>query len=332
MRFEISDVSDWLFLDLETTGLAGGTGTYAFLVGLGRMTPEGFRLRQHFLGDLAAERELLASLAAELEAAPLLVTYNGKLFDAPLLETRYRLARMRWPLEERPHLDLLYPARRLWKLRCGSARLLDLEQMILGHARGEDVPGSLIPHLYFDYLRGGDARPLEVVFRHNAEDLLTLAALAARLLTLAAAPETTHDDSLELLGLARLFERAQEPERAGALYELALQDHLPAELHTLAQLRLSFLYKRRGEHQRATALWRELAEASTAPRTRLMALEQLAICYEHRLGDPVAATRATQQALELGGEWGKRFTHRLQRLARRHAGLYADGNVCATQA
>jgi uncharacterized protein YprB with RNaseH-like and TPR domain len=204
LRFEISDVSEWLFLDLETTGLAGGTGTYAFLVGLGRITPEGFHLRQHFLGDLAAERELLAALAPELEAAPLLVTYNGKLFDAPLLETRYRLARMRWPLEERPHLDLLYPARRLWKLRCGSARLLDLEQMILGHARAEDVPGSLIPHLYFDYLRGGDARPLEVVFRHNAEDLLTLAALAARLLTLAASPETTHDDSLELLGLARL--------------------------------------------------------------------------------------------------------------------------------
>jgi hypothetical protein len=98
----------------------------------------------------------------------------------------------------------------------------------------------------------------------------------------------------------------------------------------MAQLRLSFLYKRRGDHARATALWRELAEASTAPRTKLMALEQLAICYEHRLGDPVAATRVTRQALELSGECQKRFTHRLQRLARRYASLYADKNVCAT--
>ncbi len=321
---EIPPVSDWLFLDLETTGLAGGTGTYAFLVGLGRITPEGFRLRQFFLRDLAAERELLATLAHEFEAAPLLVTYNGKLFDAPLLETRYRLARMRWPLEERPHLDLLFPARRLWKMRCGSARLLDLEEQILRHDRGEDIPGSLIPQLYFDYLRHGRENPLEVVFQHNAEDLLTLAALAARLLTLAASPEAAHDDSLELFGLARLFERARESERAASLYECALRDHLPEEASRAAKLRLSFLHKRRGDYESAAALWRALSEGP-ADRATLIALEQLAVCYEHRIGDPEKAAEATRQALHvhqslLAAEHAgrsARLAHRLQRLRRK---------------
>ncbi|HXE75968.1 MAG TPA: ribonuclease H-like domain-containing protein [Candidatus Xenobia bacterium] len=323
-KFEISKASDWLFLDVETTGLAGGTGTYAFLIGLGRITEQDFCVRQFFLRDLAAERELLAALAAELGAAPLLVTYNGKLFDAPLLETRYRLARMRWPLDQRPHLDLLYPARRLWKLRCGSARLLELEQLILRHSRGDDVPGALIPQLYFDFLGRGDERPLEVVFQHNAEDLLTLAALAGRLLALAAAPEAEDADSLERVGLARLFERAAEPERAAALYECALNDHLPADAARAARLRLSFLYKRRGDYEAAARLWRELSENS-ADRSALLALEQLAAYYEHRLGEPERAAEATRRALRmlelaLAAERDRRcarLTHRLRRLQRK---------------
>ncbi len=329
LKFEIPSAGEWLFLDLETTGLAGGTGTYAFLVGLSKLAPDGFHLRQYFLRDLAAERELLAALAPELETAPLLITYNGKLFDAPLLETRYRLARMRWPLEERPHLDLLYPARRLWKPRCGSARLLELEQQVLRHQRGEDVPGELIPQLYFEYLRSGDDRPLQAVFAHNAEDLLTLAALATRLLSLAAAPEAQSEESIERVGLARLFERARDFERAGALYEMALQDHLPAELHSLAQLRLSFLYKRRRDYERATALWHRLANSDNA--TALTALEQLAICYEHRLGEPEKAAESTRRALhvhhsvlaaEREGQRA-RLARRLQRLTRKLPNLYA---------
>lgn len=329
LKFKIPSASEWLFLDIETTGLAGGTGTYAFLVGLGKLAPDGFHLRQYFLRDLAAERELLAALAPELETAPLLVTYNGKLFDAPLLETRYRLARMRWPLEERPHLDLVYPARRLWKPRCGSARLLELEQQVLRHQRGEDVPGELIPQLYFEYLRNGDDRPLQVVFAHNAEDLLTLAALAARLLSLATAPEAQSEESIERVGLARLFERARDFERAGSLYEMALQDHLPAELHSLAQLRLSFLYKRRRDYERATALWHRLANSDNA--TALTALEQLAICYEHRLREPEKAAESTRRALhvhhsvlaaERKGQRA-RLARRLQRLTRKLPNLYA---------
>jgi len=341
LKFEISNISDWIFLDVETTGLSGGTGTYAFLVGVGRLAPEGFCVRQYFLRDLAAERELLGQLAAALEGDKLLVTYNGKQFDAPLLDTRYRLARMPCPLEPLPHLDLLYPARRLWKLRFGSARLGELERALLGHKRETDVPGELIPHLYFDFLRRGDERRLEAVFRHNADDLLTLAALAARLLALAAAPEEEYEDSQELVGVARWFEHAEEPERAARLYEQALADHLPEESARAARLRLSLLYKRRREYEGAAALWKELSDGrSPADRIALVALEQLAICYEHRLDDPPRAAEATRSALSrftpaagaagLNSKWGERFDYRLRRLTRKLPELYADKNICAT--
>ncbi len=341
LKFEISDVSSWLLLDVETTGLAGGTGTYAFLVGLGRLAPEGFCVRQYFLRDLAAERELLEQLAAELGGGKLLATYNGKLFDAPLLDTRYRLARKPSPLEALPHLDLLYPARRLWKLRCGSARLLELERAVLGHEREDDVPGELIPRLYFDFLRDGRERRLEAVFRHNADDLLTLAALAARLLLLTASPEREHEEGLELLGLARLFERADDPLRAASLYEQALRDHLPAESSRAARLRLAFLCKRRREYERAAELWRGLAEdGSAADRVALIALEQLAMCYEHRLGQLKKAAEATRRALTLVdkvlaaecAERRARFDHRLRRLEGKLPALYADKNVRAPEA
>ncbi len=341
LECEISDISNWIFLDLETTGLAGGTGTYAFLVGLGWLAAEGFRVRQYFLRDLAAERELLEQVAAEFTGDKLLVTYNGKLFDAPLLETRYRLARQPSPLEARPHLDLLYPARRLWKPRLGSARLLELERGLLGHERDDDVPGELIPRLYFDFLRTGGERRLEAVFRHNADDLVTLAALAARLLALAAAPEEEHEESLELVGVARLFERADEPERAATLYEKALTDHLPEESARTARFRLSFLYKRRRDYETAAALWRQLSDdCSAADRIALIALEQLAICYEHRLGEPEQAQQATRRALKVLDSLlatereGRRarLVRRLDRLARKRPNLCADKSVCATTA
>ncbi|MGH9812763.1 MAG: ribonuclease H-like domain-containing protein, partial [Candidatus Acidiferrales bacterium] len=300
----------------------------------GGLAAAGFRVRQYFLRDLAAERELLEQVAAEFTGDKLLVTYNGKLFDAPLLETRYRLARKPSPLEALAHLDLLYPARRLWKPRFGSARLLELERHLLGHEREDDVPGELIPHLYFDFLRRGDERRLEAVFGHNADDLLTLAALAARLLALAASPEETHEDSLELVGVARLFERAELIERAATLYEQALTDHLPEESARAARLRLSFLHKRRRDYESAAALWRELAEdGSAADRIALIALEQLAICYEHRLGEPEKAKEATWRALKVLDSLlatereGRRarLANRLQRLARR-----TEANYCTS--
>ena len=326
---QIPPLPDWLFLDLETTGLSGGTGTYAFVVGVGQLKPEGFRFQQFFLRDLAEEGALLTALAPLLDRTSLLVTYNGKLFDAPVLETRYRLARLPFALEGKPHLDLLYPARRLWKLRWGSARLLDLERNLLAHEREDDVPGELIPHLYFDYLRSGKESSLHAVFRHNAEDVVTLAALAARLLDLAAEPESASHDALELFALGRLFERAGQPDRARALYEQALGDSLPPEADSAARYRLSLLCKRQRDYRRAVILWQELAKEN--PIENLAVYEELAICYEHRLDDPEEAAEVTRRALArvddlLEGQpenrwrWRRartRFAHRLQRLRRK---------------
>src|SRR5262245_9282813 len=159
----------WAFLDTETTGLAGGTGTCAFLVGVGRITPDGFRVRQFFMRDYAEEASVLAALAEYLEPFQVLITYNGRTFDQPLLETRYRMNRSRPPFARMAHhVDLLYGSRRLWKLRYESCRLVELEQHVLGYEREGDVPGSLIPHLYFEYLRTRYGGRLQPVFEHNA--------------------------------------------------------------------------------------------------------------------------------------------------------------------
>src|SRR5216683_8339048 len=166
---------EWAFLDTETTGLAGGTGTCAFLVGVGRITPEGFRVRQFFMRDYGEEASVLDALARHLAPFRVLITYNGLTFDQPLLETRYRLNRARPPFARLEHLDLLFGARRLWKLRFESCRLVDLESQILGVEREGDLPGALIPYVYFEYLRTREAARLLPIFHHNAIDILSLA-------------------------------------------------------------------------------------------------------------------------------------------------------------
>lgn len=335
----IPPLADWLFLDLETTGLAGGTGTYAFLVGVGQLVPAGFRIHQFFLRELGAERALLEELVPRLRSASLLVTYNGKLFDVPLLETRFRLARIALGLDSLLHLDLLYPARCLWKQRWGSVRLPDLERNLLRHERPDDVPGGLVPQLYFNYLRRGDEEPLRIVFRHNIADLVSLAALAGRLLHLLSRPETSGCDSLEWFGLGRLYERAGHLGRARRLYERALAAGLPVESEPGALLRLALLCKRQRNYHRAVTLWQELARRhGHAKRHTLQAFEEMAICYEHRLGDLDAASEVTRRALsELERlrtqhtadrfrhrRAQARFGHRLRRLTRKAHPLLRD--------
>jgi uncharacterized protein YprB with RNaseH-like and TPR domain len=168
---------EWAFLDTETTGLAGGTGTCAFLVGVGRITAEGFRIRQFFMRDYGEEASMLDALASHLAPFRVLITYNGRAFDQPLLETRYRLNRARPPFAGIEHLDLLFGARRLWKLRYENCRLVQLEQQVLGFERHGDVPGAMIPAIYFDYVRTGEMARLLPVFHHNVLDIVTLACL-----------------------------------------------------------------------------------------------------------------------------------------------------------
>ena len=170
-----------VYLDTETTGLAGGTGTCAFLIGIGTLEGTQFVVRQFFLRDYPEEKAILHALAEILGGFDGLVTYNGKTFDIPLLETRYALARQKSPFGRMLHLDALHPARRLWRLRLESCKLQDLESAVLGIEREGDIPGSEIPAIYFDYLREGDARGLQPVFHHNALDIMTLAAITVEL-------------------------------------------------------------------------------------------------------------------------------------------------------
>ena len=174
----LPDARRLLFLDTETTGLSGGTGTYAFLVGAGFIEDDRFVVVQHFMRDLDEEPALLAAVAPLLERASGVVTFNGSGFDVPLLETRFILGRRRWPATLL-HMDLMHPARRVWAARFVDCRLGTLEREVLGHQREDDVPGSLIPSLYFDFLRRRHAGPLARVFTHNCDDVLSLVALLA---------------------------------------------------------------------------------------------------------------------------------------------------------
>src|ERR1039458_8730081 len=205
----------WAFLDTETTGLAGGTGTYAFLIGVGSIEPAGFRLRQFFMRDYGEEASQLHRLAEYLAQFDVLVTYNGKAFDQPLLETRFRMARARHPFDRMEHLDLLFGARRLWKLRLESCRLVDLENRILGVERQGDLPGEMIPYVYFDFLRSQKAFQVVPIFHHNAIDILSLACLTAIVPFAFRAPEEVDvRHGADLIGLARWLLQAERQDEA----------------------------------------------------------------------------------------------------------------------
>jgi uncharacterized protein YprB with RNaseH-like and TPR domain len=331
MLERLTDTGQWLFLDIETTGLAGGTGTYAFLVGIAWWEAGGLQVEQFFMRDYTQEHSLLLEVSRRLAERGVLVTFNGKSFDWPLLETRYLMTRSISPRPPATHLDLLHPARQLWRLRLGSVRLTELERHVLGpdHLgwdRRDDIDSALIPQVYFDYLHGGPMERLRSVFRHNQLDLRGLAALAARMLALLSAPETAGEEThaLELYGLSRLLSRRGQESKARLLYERALGAGLPIEVECLAQRELARLAKRGRDFARANALWEELACHSvhlrrSPPRhaarlqqgkgttvrglnhaleTSLEAYEQLAIYYEHHSREPSRATELTREALE----------------------------------
>src|ERR1700720_3087408 len=263
-RAAIEDPAKWLFLDTETTGLAGGTGTYPFLVGIAWWDGGGLQVEQFFMRDFAEEHSLLHELAARLAARPVLVTFNGKSFDWPLLENRFTMTRCISTPRLAAHLDLLHPARALWKLRLGSVRLIELERRVLdaprlGWHRDDDIASAMIPQYYFDYLRGGPRDPIVGIVRHNQMDLRGLAALFGKINTLLASQEADRDeiDSLDLFGLSRFFERRGDSDRAHVACAQALDLGLPAEFHPRARRELALLAKRRGDHVRAAALWLE---------------------------------------------------------------------------
>jgi uncharacterized protein len=290
---EVADAQQWLFLDTETTGLMGGTGTYPFLVGLAWWEGGGLEVEQLFMREYSEERSLLAALAERLAERPVLVTFNGKSFDWPLLETRYRMTRTIPPPALRAHLDFLHPARNLWRLRLGSVRLSQLERHVLGWDRGTDVVSELIPRIYLDFVRGGHADPLVPVFQHNQMDLRGLAGLSGRILSLLGDEEASQD-GLELYGVSRICERRGEVKRARKLYEQSIASVLPTETDRAARTALARLVKREGDFVRARELWEGTLGDS---REGYEAYEQLAIYFEHEAREPRQALAIAREAL-----------------------------------
>ena len=285
------DLRRAVFLDTETTGLAGGTGTAAFLIGIGWVEEERFRVRQYFMRDYHEEAALLHGLAEGLSRFDRMVTFNGKMFDIPLLDARFRLNRGRFPLAGASHLDLLHPARRLWKARLESCRLQSLEAELMGLRRRGDIPGEEIPGVYFDWVRRRDARMLARVFEHNRQDIVSLAALAV--LACQWVEEERAQDPRDVFSLARVLERARLYERSEAEYRRALELD-PGPLRGPVLLRLAWRAKRAGDGERAASLWTEAGEVGEVEGWR-----ELAMHHEHRTRDLAAALAAVERGLRL---------------------------------
>jgi uncharacterized protein YprB with RNaseH-like and TPR domain len=297
------------FIDTETTGLAGGTGTFAFMVGAGRFEEGGFRLTQFFLRDPAEEPALLHALEEFLAPAATLVSFNGKSFDMPLLHARYISNRRAYPFSDTAHIDLLHLARRLWRDRLPDRSLGYLEEHILGAARtGEDTPGYLIPQMYFDYLRSRDASPMKGIFYHNAMDILSLAALTDHIAHLLADPldgRVAH--ALDLAAIGRLNEDLGRTGQACAILTACLDHELPTDARHQVVRRLSFLHKRHGALPQALSLWWQAA----ADR-QIYAHEELAKYYEHTEKNYSEALKWTEAALAILKMKDTPFTEKLQ--------------------
>ena len=289
------------FIDTETTGLSGGTGTYAFLIGVGRYEKGDFYLTQFFMRNPTEEPAQLFALEDFLAPCKAIVSFNGKAFDLPLLFTRYITHGWQAPFNELAHIDLLHLARRLWSDRLSSRTLGNLEVQILGTQReDEDIPGWMIPSLYFDYLQTGDARPLRNVFYHNAVDVFSMSGLLNHMVALLSHPlDLGNQFSVDLLSLAKLFEDMGDLETATELYIHGLnhdditQHRLPDQIYVKALQRLAQIYKRQNHLEAAIRLWKIATYYNN-----LDAYVELAKCYEHRYKEYPEAIRWTEKAID----------------------------------
>jgi len=317
--FSDLDLSTALFLDLETTGLSGGVGVVPFLVGLGYFRDDRFQVTQFFLGDLAEEKSLIRELGrffAQMDFRSV-VTFNGKAFDLPLLETRFILQGEVLPLSALPHLDFLFSARSLWSHKHESCRLYHLAQQILEADREEDIPSAEIPHRYFEFLRTGDFSLIEPILYHNQEDLLSLlgvvisgSALFSEEKADGFEPEA---DAMDLFGAAKLLERTGESERSAMYMRRALEGRLSTEIVVLAKMKLASHFKRNRDWPKAVSLWQEMT-----PLNELTCFRELAVYYEHTERDYEKARQFAEEGLTLAFGTSRSlerdFSHRLERL------------------
>ena len=282
-----------LYLDTETTGL-GGSGTAAFLVGLGYLTDHGFEVHQFLMRDYDEEPYLLKHVEAGLNRFDMICTFNGAAFDLPLLESRFLMNRMRRDSLEKPHVDLLHIARRLWKMRLGKCSLGRLEALILGKPREDDLPGSEVPQRYFTYLKTRREELLQDVLDHNAQDIASLCVLLTHMAGMYDHPEQIRF-SEDVFSMGRALERLDHPEEARKCYRLASRGRAGAE----ASAALAHSYRRGGEREQAARIWREMIDSR---RGGIMPYIELAKYEEHVKRDIRAALALTDRAMILLNE------------------------------
>ena len=277
-----------LYLDTETTGL-GGSGTVAFLVGMGFLTDNGFEVHQFLMRDYPEEPYLLKHVAAGLGKFDVLCTFNGTTFDVPLLESRFLMNRMSRNCLDLPHLDLLHMCRRLWKLRLGRCNLGRLEEVVLGKPREDDLPGSEVPQRYFTYLKTKQMFLLEDILKHNAQDIASLCVLLNHMADLYLHPEKIRF-SEDVYSMGRALEKVNQTEPARRCYRLASR----GRMGDLASEALAVSYRRGGQREEAAEVWREMIREN---RGGVAPYVELAKYEEHIRRNISEALRLTEQAM-----------------------------------
>lgn len=329
-------LEEFIFLDTETSGLAGGTGTFAFMIGIGWWEQTGFHLQQFFMREPAEETAMLAALNEVITPFRTVVTFNGKAFDIPLLNGRHTLSAFKSPFPEMQHVDLLALSRRVWRNRLPSRALGSLEENVLSITRSqEEIPGWMVPEMYFEYLKTRNSRPLAGVFYHNKMDILSLAALFLHLSNLLTNPlERLATEGLDLIAIAKLYDEIGRRELAIALYEHSLQLGLPRPFFIQTLYRYADLARKEGNYDQAVSLWQKAAEYQ-----EWVACLELAKHFEHRMRDYQGAlqwTTLSRQWLEssllpkyLMNNHLSEIQKRQERLTQkiyRHGSLHQDQN------
>ncbi|HMA63498.1 MAG TPA: ribonuclease H-like domain-containing protein [bacterium] len=288
-----------LFIDTETTGLAGGTGTIAFLVGIGWIEKEVFHLQQYFLPEFKSEDLMLKKIAEKIENFSALVSYNGKSFDIPLLTSRYLLNKQKPILENYPHIDLLHPNRSLWRYSSDNCKLQTIEGDKIGLYREDDIPGELIPAVYFNYINNrGKLQQVVNIFEHNRLDIISM---LANLICLFQSFKHSgpSENPLEDFAKGRHFKKRKEIKRSIRHYENVLQSDITENRRFKTLMELAGVYKKEKEYEKAVPLWEKAADMDFPA---VKPLVELAKYYEHKVKDFQKAIQWTENALEIVDE------------------------------
>jgi uncharacterized protein YprB with RNaseH-like and TPR domain len=318
------EIKGSILIDLETTGLSGGSGVVAFLVGLGFYRDDKFYVAQFFLGELAEEEKMIQELGQFFSQMNFqsIVTFNGKGFDMPLLETRFILHKQPFILSELPHLDFLFPARSLWRHKHENCRLYHLAREVVEADRSEDIPSAEIPWRYFEYLNTGNFELIEPILYHNQEDILSLlGVIIVGSFFFSDEKKDKFTDAMDLFGAGRVMENVGEAEKSVHFFKRALEEGLSDELSLTAKKKISYHFKKNQEWKSAVSLWKEMTSSNARSRDLLCSFRELAMYLEHKEKKYEEARKIAEEgyvlSLDFSSYFEKDFTHRRERLKRK---------------